>query len=84
MLLPVFAAAKRAAQVKKATLEMQGIVTAIQGYDSAYGRFPVSSQAQSAASQNVGNAASTQWRFHLWRNFQRRFRIHSGLFSDKQ
>lgn len=52
MLLPVFAAAKRAAQVKKAMLEMQGIVTAIQGYDSAYGRLPVSSAAQTAAGTN--------------------------------
>ena len=49
MLLPAMAAAKRAAQKAKAKTEMQGIVTAIQGYDSAYGRFPVSTNAQSAA-----------------------------------
>ncbi len=40
MLLPALAAAKRAAQKAKAKLEAQAIVTAVEGYDSAYGRFP--------------------------------------------
>ncbi len=57
MLLPVLAAAKKAAKKKQATLEIQGIVTAIEAYDQAYGRFPVSHAAQTAASasQNGNN-----------------------------
>jgi prepilin-type N-terminal cleavage/methylation domain-containing protein len=57
LLLPVLAAAKRRAQVVKAQTEISQIVTAIQGYDSAYGRFPVSSAVQAAANANAGNAA---------------------------
>ena len=38
-----------AAKVKKAKLEAQDIATAIQHYDSVYGRFPVSTLAQNAA-----------------------------------
>jgi prepilin-type N-terminal cleavage/methylation domain-containing protein len=49
MLLPVLSAAKNHANVVKAKLEAQDIVTAIQNYDSAYGRFPVSTNAQIAA-----------------------------------
>ena len=50
MLLPVLARVKDSAKRAKAKLEAQDIVTAIQHYDSAYGRFPVSAAAQSAAS----------------------------------
>ncbi len=50
MLLPVLSKVKVAGQKKRATLEIQGIVTAIEAYDQAYGRFPVSHAAQTAAS----------------------------------
>jgi len=49
MLLPALGYAKRAALVSKARLEAQAIATAIEGYDSAYSRFPVSSTTQTAA-----------------------------------
>jgi prepilin-type N-terminal cleavage/methylation domain-containing protein len=49
MLLPVLAGAKRHALITKAKLEAQAIATAIEGYDSAYGRFPVSGDAQNNA-----------------------------------
>lgn len=48
MLLPALAAAKRAAQKAKAKTEMSALVQAIESYDSAYGRFPVSAAAQNA------------------------------------
>jgi prepilin-type N-terminal cleavage/methylation domain-containing protein len=40
LLLPALAAAKRAAQKTKAKTEEASLVTAIEGYDTAYGRFP--------------------------------------------
>jgi prepilin-type N-terminal cleavage/methylation domain-containing protein len=49
LLLPTLGAARKQALMKKARLEAQGIATAVQGYDSTYGRFPVSNAAQSAA-----------------------------------
>jgi prepilin-type N-terminal cleavage/methylation domain-containing protein len=49
MLLPALAAAKNAAKKAKAKTEIASLVTAIEGYDSAYGRFPVSSAVQTAA-----------------------------------
>ena len=49
ILLPALSAAKVQAQKKQARLQIQDIVTAIQNYDSAYSRMPVSSAAQSAA-----------------------------------
>jgi prepilin-type N-terminal cleavage/methylation domain-containing protein len=56
MLLPVLAAAKKAAQKAKARTEISGIVTAIEAYDQAYGRFPVSHAAQNqAAAGHLGN-----------------------------
>jgi prepilin-type N-terminal cleavage/methylation domain-containing protein len=57
LLLTVLAAARRSALKAKAQTEMQGLVTAIQGYDSAYGRFPVSPAAQAAAGANAGKPA---------------------------
>ena len=57
LLLTVLAAAKRSALKAKAQTEIQGLVTAIQGYDSAYGRFPVSPAAQAAAGANAGKPA---------------------------
>jgi prepilin-type N-terminal cleavage/methylation domain-containing protein len=52
MLLPVLAHVKTVAQKAKARLEAQDIATAIQNYDSAYSRFPVSSAVQAAAGTN--------------------------------
>jgi prepilin-type N-terminal cleavage/methylation domain-containing protein len=52
MLLPVLAAAKTHAQKVQARLEIQNLVTAIEKYDSDYGRFPVSSTVQNAAGTN--------------------------------
>ena len=40
MLLPALSRAKRAAQIKKARLEISDIVNAINRYDTAYSRFP--------------------------------------------
>jgi prepilin-type N-terminal cleavage/methylation domain-containing protein len=53
MLLPALAAAKKAVLKHKAKLEAQAIATAIEGYDSAYGRFPVSAIAQNQAASNA-------------------------------
>jgi len=52
MLLPALSAAKRSAQKSKAKIEMSAIVQAIEAYDSAYGRFPVSTNAQNAAASS--------------------------------
>ena len=55
LLLPALSAAKRNALKKKAAVEIAQIVGAIQQYDSIYGRFPVSKEAQNAASAAGGN-----------------------------
>ncbi len=55
MLLPAIAAVKKAALMKKAKVEAQGIATAVEAYDSTYGRFPVSTNAQGAASAVSGD-----------------------------
>ena len=49
MLLAVLPGVTNATKRTKAKLEAQSIATAIEQYDSAYGRFPVSAQAQNAA-----------------------------------
>jgi prepilin-type N-terminal cleavage/methylation domain-containing protein len=49
MLLPVLSRVTNSAKKTKARLEANDIATAIQAYDSAYGRFPVSATAQGAA-----------------------------------
>jgi prepilin-type N-terminal cleavage/methylation domain-containing protein len=49
MLLPVLAAAHKHALKVQARLEINQIATAIEKYDSDYGRFPVSTNAQLAA-----------------------------------
>jgi prepilin-type N-terminal cleavage/methylation domain-containing protein len=54
MLLPVLSRVQNSAKKTKAKIEEQDLVTAIQGYDSAYGRFPVSTNAQIAAN-NAGD-----------------------------
>jgi prepilin-type N-terminal cleavage/methylation domain-containing protein len=46
MLLPVLAKVKVTAQKRQAALEMSGLVQAIEGYDQAYGRFPISKPLQ--------------------------------------
>jgi len=50
MLMPVLVRAKVKAQVVMAKTQMQQIVTAVAGYESAYSRLPVSSNALYAAS----------------------------------
>ena len=49
MLLPVLASAVKRAKMAKAKTEAQAIATAIEAYDSSYGRFPVSAATQTAA-----------------------------------
>lgn len=53
LLLPALAAVKKHAQMTKAHLEASDLATAIQAYDSAYGRFPVSPAAQNQAATNA-------------------------------
>src|SRR5258706_5225459 len=48
MLLPALASAKKKAQIKKAQLEINQIVTAIHDYESAYSRLPVSPAASAS------------------------------------
>src|ERR1017187_9305466 len=55
MLLPVLAAVKKHAQRVQAHLQTVDIATAIEKYDSDYGRFPVSTNAQFAASAANGD-----------------------------
>ena len=51
----MLSAVKRSAQKAKAQTGNAALATAIQAYDSAYGRFPVSAAAQTQASQNAQN-----------------------------
>ncbi len=53
MLLPVLASAKKLALIMKAKTEINDLVTDIQAYDQAYGRFPVSHMAQDLAAYNA-------------------------------
>jgi prepilin-type N-terminal cleavage/methylation domain-containing protein len=53
ILLPVLGRVKLDAKKTQAKLQIQDLVTAIQNYDSTYGRFPVSDNAQSAAQNNA-------------------------------
>jgi prepilin-type N-terminal cleavage/methylation domain-containing protein len=55
MLMPVLASAKKHALMTKARTEMNDLVTDIQAYDQAYGRFPVSLAAQTQAGNNAQN-----------------------------
>ncbi len=52
MSLAVIPGVMKSAKKSKAKLEAQDIATAIQHYDSVYGRFPVTSAAQTAAGTN--------------------------------
>jgi prepilin-type N-terminal cleavage/methylation domain-containing protein len=55
LLLPALSAAKISAQKTQTKLEVNQLATAIQNYDSAYSRFPVSANAQNAASAVNGD-----------------------------
>src|SRR5271154_4720019 len=55
LLLPVLARVRISAQKAQAKLQIQDIVTAIQHYDSTYGRFPISRAAQAAAIPTGGD-----------------------------
>ncbi len=55
MLLPVLSHVKLVAYKNQTRIQVNDIATAIQAYDSAYGRFPVSPAAQAAASQAGGD-----------------------------
>lgn len=55
MLLPVLSRVSQKAKEKKAKIEEQNLVTAIEAYDSAYGRLPASQSAQLAANNNNGD-----------------------------
>jgi prepilin-type N-terminal cleavage/methylation domain-containing protein len=52
MLLPVLSKGKLSALKTQARIQANDIATAIQAYDSAYGRFPISSAVQTAAGTN--------------------------------
>ncbi len=69
LLLPVLSAVKKHALMTKARLEANSIATAVQGYDSAYGRFPVSPAVQAAAAANAGNALYQNGDFTYGGNF---------------
>ena len=49
MLMPAITGVNRKAKERKAKIEVQNIATAIESYDSAYGRLPVSSTIQTKA-----------------------------------
>ncbi len=54
MLLPVLSHVKLVAYENQAKIQVNDIATAIQAYDSTYGRFPVSANDQQIASQTGG------------------------------
>jgi prepilin-type N-terminal cleavage/methylation domain-containing protein len=63
MLLPAISGAKKRAQTTKARLEMGQIVTAIQQYETAYGRFPVFRDQMSAAGNSGGSGGAQDFTF---------------------
>jgi prepilin-type N-terminal cleavage/methylation domain-containing protein len=52
MIMPAISKAKGRAKIARARLEIGQLVTAIKGYEAAYNRFPVSSNAMNAAAAN--------------------------------
>ena len=58
MLLAVLSSAVNSAKSAKTKTEMGSLVTAIQGYDEAYGHYPVST-----AVQNIANAAKSDFTY---------------------
>jgi prepilin-type N-terminal cleavage/methylation domain-containing protein len=63
MLLPVLVTAKKHALMMKARTQISGIVTAIEGYDSAYSRFPASHAAQNAAQGAAATTGNTDFTY---------------------
>ena len=59
MLLPVLSSAHQQALKTQARTEEQGLVQAIEKYDSDYGRFPISPAAQAAAAAGTQNGDFT-------------------------
>lgn len=59
LLLPAVAAVKQKAKIAQARIEINGIVAAIQSYQTVYSRMPMSSQASSSA--NPDFTFGTQW-----------------------
>ena len=57
MLLPVLASARIKVQKTQTQTQMADLVNAIQSYEKDYGRFPVSTDAQRAASAATRSAA---------------------------
>jgi prepilin-type N-terminal cleavage/methylation domain-containing protein len=55
MILPALSAAKQKAKIQRAKLEISQIVNAITSYQSAYNRFPVSSNAMNTAALLAGD-----------------------------
>jgi prepilin-type N-terminal cleavage/methylation domain-containing protein len=55
LLLPTLSAAKTVAQKRQARLQISDLETAIQQYDSAYSRFPVSTEVQGVAAATGGD-----------------------------
>jgi prepilin-type N-terminal cleavage/methylation domain-containing protein len=60
LLMPALAAAKKQAQKTQVKLEISQMVTAIQNYDSAYSRFPVTNAAQANANPDFTYGAVFQ------------------------
>ena len=69
LLLPVLHVAVTHAKIVKAHTEALDLVTAIQAYDSAYGRFPVSPAAQNQAVANANNLRNPNGDFTYGGNF---------------
>src|SRR5665213_842870 len=65
MLLPALAAVKKHAYIMKARQEEAGLVTAITSYDTDYGSFPVSTNAQNTATYNANIKANPDFTLSL-------------------
>ena len=63
MLLAVLPAVTNAGNKTKARLEAQAIATAIEQYDSAYGRFPVSAAVQNQAALNANSGKNPDFTY---------------------
>ncbi len=63
LLLPAIASAKKKAKVKVATVDINGLVAAINQYDSDYGRMPVSSVAAAAVAAGIASTPATPEKF---------------------
>jgi|SRR5665213_996175 len=63
LLLPALAAVKKHAYIMKARQEEAGLVTAITSYDTDYGSFPVSTNAQNTATYNANIKANPDFTY---------------------